>query len=322
MRVLITGISGFVGGHLAAHLKSIHPESDIHGTVYRSWVDTPLATCHKIDLRDGEAVGQLILELQPDYIYHLAAQAFVPRSFSEPWETIENNVRSQLNLILAGLDMKIPPRILAVTSAEIYGIVSPDQIPMHEDLPLRPTSPYSVSKVTQDMLALQYYLSHDLPIMRARPFNHFGPGQNARFVAPAFATQIAQIESGATKPMIQVGNLSAQRDFTDVRDIVTAYRLILEKGTPGAVYNVASGKAQSIQYLLDKLISFTNIDIDVQIDTDRLRPVHIPILLGDSTRLHKETGWTPRYTFEQSLLDVLNDCRQRIQQVEDSPSND
>jgi GDP-4-dehydro-6-deoxy-D-mannose reductase len=251
-------------------------------------------------------------------VYHLAAQAFVPRSFSHPWETLENNIRSQLNLILACLELDPMPRMLAVSSAEIYGVVSPDKVPMHEDLALHPTSPYSVSKVTQDMLALQYQQSHDLPIMRARPFNHFGPGQNERFVAPAFAMQIARIEAGLQEPVINVGDLSARRDFTDVRDIVAAYHLIVEHGTPGAVYNVASEKAYSIRQLLETLISFARMDIKINIDESRLRPVHIPVLLGDATRLREETGWSPTYTFEQSLLDVLNDCRERVKTLEAS----
>lgn len=312
MRVLITGVSGFVGRHLANHLSQKHPNADLHGTVFRSPANSVPATIHQLDLRDSEAVKTLMQAVRPDYIYHLAAQAFVPRSFAEPWETIEINVRSQLNLIRACIETKQTPHILAVTSAEIYGIVSPDQVPMRETLPPRPTSPYSVSKVAQDMLALQYHASHNLPIMRARPFNHFGPGQNLRFVAPAFATQIAKIETGDQEPILRVGDLSARRDFSDVRDIVAAYSLILEKGTPGTVYNVASGHAHSIQHLLDTLINLVDIDIMVETDPDRLRPVDLPVLLGDASRLRAETGWEPKYTFEQSLQDVLNDCRQRL----------
>lgn len=312
MRILITGINGFVGGHLARHLASVYDDAEIHGTVRTSPPDIPQVIYHTLDLRDPDQVRALIEDIQPQQVYHLAAQAFVPRSFSHPWETLENNIRSQLNLILACIERDPMPRMLAVSSAEIYGVVTPDKVPMHEDLPLHPTSPYSVSKVAQDMLAQQYQISHGLPIMRARPFNHFGPGQNERFVAPAFAMQIASIEAGQQEPVIKVGDLSAKRDFTDVRDIVAAYRLLVEQGTPGEVYNVASQKAHSIRELLETLIKFAKIDIDIDIDESRLRPVHIPILLGDTTRLREETGWEPAYTFEQSLLDVLNDCRERV----------
>lgn len=319
MRILITGISGFVGSHLAKHLRTRYPDAEIHGTVYTSAGDTQTATCHSIDLRQREAVAELIQKIQPEFIYHIAGQAFVPRSFVEPWETLENNIRAQLNIILACLELPQKPRVLVVTSAEIYGASTANTLPIDESQPINPTSPYSVSKVAQDMLALQYYLSHQLPIMRARPFNHIGPGQNQRFVAPAFALQIAQIEIGQQDPIIHVGNLAAQRDFTDVRDIVAAYDLIMQQGTPGNVYNIASGKAHSIQYLLDTLLSFVSIDIQVQVDPDRMRPVNIPILLGDATRLRTETGWQPKYSFERSLEDVLNDWRKRIQSSPDTP---
>jgi GDP-4-dehydro-6-deoxy-D-mannose reductase len=314
VRILITGISGFVGRHLATQLHERYPQAEIHGTTRQTpFPDLPFATCHALDLRDETSVTALVTAIQPDQIYHLAAQAFVPRSFSDPWETIEINVRAQLNLFLACIALSLSPRILVVSSAEIYGIVDETHIPMREDLPPRPTSPYSVSKVTQDMLALQYYLSHNLQVMRARPFNHFGPGQNERFVAPAFALQIAQIEANLNPPIIQVGDLSAKRDFTDVRDIVNAYRLIMESGTPGAVYNVASGVAHSIAHLLQTLIGLANKQIEVQVDESRLRPVHIPILLGDAQFLRNSTGWAPQYSFEASLQDVLEDCRQRVQ---------
>jgi GDP-4-dehydro-6-deoxy-D-mannose reductase len=187
-------------------------------------------------------------------------------------------------------------------------------LPITEDMPLLPTSPYSVSKIAQDMLALQYHFSHDLPIMRARPFNHIGPGQKESFVAPSFGTQIAKIEQSGRPGVIKVGDLSAERDFTDVRDIVRAYRLIAEFGAPGEVYNIASGESHSIQSLLDTLLSFSSAKIEVEIDPSRLRPVTIPILRGDYSRLQAATGWEPQIPFEQSLSDILEDCRQNIQQ--------
>lgn len=314
MRVLITGVGGFVGGHLARHLMDIQPDIEIHGTV----IDPPpstttaLAACHFVDMKDEYALRDLIAQIQPVTIYHLAAQAFVPRSFEDPWETLENNIRAQLNVIQACLKLNIQPRMLIIGSAEIYGAVQPNELPIREDAPLRPSSPYSVSKVTQDMLGLQYFLSHRLPILRARPFNHLGPGQNERFVAPDFALQIARIEAGLHDPVIHVGDLSAQRDFTDVRDVVRAYRLIMERGTPGEVYNIASGKAYSVQTLLDTLLSFTTAHIQVKVDPVRVRPTEIPILRGDASRLRQATGWEPHLSFEDTLRDVLEDCRQRI----------
>ena len=231
---------------------------------------------------------------------------------SAPWETLENNIRSQLNIIQASLKLNPQPRILVISSAEIYGPVRPEQLPITENAPLKPTNPYGVSKVGQDMLGLQYYLSHHLPVLRARPFNHFGPGQSEGFVAVDFAIQIAKIEVGQQKPILEVGNLSAQRDFTDVRDVVRAYRLIMEKGMPGDVYNIASGKPISIQKLLDMLLQYSAVKIDVRTDPARMMPIDVPIILGDASLLTAATGWEPTINFEDTVLDVLNDCRKRV----------
>ncbi len=314
MQVLITGAGGFVGSQLIRHLIDTHPTIEIHGTILEAHHANPElpVTYHTLNLCDDVAVVSLIDSVQPQYIYHLAAQAFVPRSFEAPWETLENNILSELNIFLACIELNIRPRILIISSAEIYGAIRPDELPIDEHTPMRPANPYSVSKVAQDMLALQYHLSHNLPILRARPFNHIGPGQNARFVAPAFAIQIAQIEQGLQDPIMRVGNLSAKRDFTDVRDIVCAYRTINEKGIPGRAYNVASGQARSIQFLLDTLLSFTDVEVQVTVDPHRLRPVDVPIVEGDATLLCEETGWETRIDFEQTLKDVLDDCRQRV----------
>ncbi|MCY3781058.1 MAG: GDP-mannose 4,6-dehydratase [Chloroflexi bacterium] len=316
MRVLITGAGGFVGNHLAAHLGRALPNAQLVGTTLfpSEVVHSAVGENHLIDLKDYAIVRALLADCRPDAIYHLAAQAFVPRSFEDPWETLENNIRAQLNITQACLELELRPRILIVSSAEIYGEVSPEQLPMGEDAEIRPTNPYSVSKVAQDMLGLQYYLSHGLPIMRARPFNHIGPGQNSRFVAPAFATQIAAIEEGRREAVIYVGNLAAKRDFTDVRDIVRAYRMIVASGQPGEAYNVASGLAYSIQELLDTLLGLSEARIETRIDSERLRPVDVPEIRGDASKLQRDTGWQPTFTFEQTLHDVLADCRQRIRQ--------
>lgn len=311
MRVLITGAKGFVGGYLARYLRERLPDAELYGTTRSGAPQDPAGVQYTtIDLRDPSATEALIAEVRPDAIYHLAGQAFVPRSFEDPWDTLETNVRAQLNVFLACIAQRIAPRILITGSAEVYGVV--DRVPIDEDCPLRPVNPYSVSKVAQDMLALQYHASHQLPIVRVRAFNHFGPGQSERFVAPAFAMQIARIEAGLQAPVLQVGDLSDRRDFTDVRDIVRAYHLVLEHGTPGAVYNVASGQARSIRSLLDTLLSDTTARISVEVDPARLRPSRLPVLQGDITRLQAATGWQPQYSFEQTLRDILDDCRQRV----------
>jgi len=318
MRALITGADGFAGGHLARHLREAVAGAELHGTVRLPAGQYPqlremMASVTQIDLRDPDAVLDLVRTIRPDAILHLAAQAFVPRSFEDPWETLENNIRAQLNLLLAVLAVGIAPRILIVSSAEIYGSVPPEQMPMTEDLPLAPDNPYSVSKVAQDMLGLQYYLSHNLPIVRVRPFNHIGPGQSPSFVAPAFALQIARIERGLQEPVIRVGNLAARRDFSDVRDVAAAYLAAITRGRPGAVYNVCSGRAYSIQYLLDTLLSYSTVSVEVRPDPERMRAVDRPLVIGSAARLQADTGWQPHIPFEQSLRDVLEEARERVE---------
>lgn len=312
MRVLITGISGFVGRHLARHLLTHQPDVTLHGTVLDA-DDQPLPgpiTLHPLDLRDHAATTALLDQIRPDALYHLAANARVGSSFDQAWAVLENNIRAQLNILQACLTLTTPPRLLLVSSAEVYG--APAALPITEDTPLRPLNPYSVSKVTQDMLGLQYHLSHDLPVIRARPFNHLGPGQRTGFVAPDFAHQLARIEAGLQEPRLMVGSLDARRDFTDVRDVVRAYHLLMQHGTPGDVYNVASGTARSIQNLLDTLLGFVKTPVEVCPDPARMRPANIPVSRGDAARLRAATGWEPTIPFEQTLLDVLNDQRQHI----------
>lgn len=313
MKILITGAGGFVGKHLAEWLAHAYPDAELHGTVYtgESVVSDRLIT-HPLNLCDTEAVLALLTDIQPAQIYHLAAQSFVPRSFEAPWETLQNNILSQLNLITACIHLGIQPRIIITGSAEVYGIVAPDEVPLTEDAELRPTSPYGVSKITQDMLAKQYHTTHQIPLIRVRAFNHFGVGQNERFVAPAFAMQIAKIEAGLQEPVMYVGDLSAKRDFTDVRDIVRAYQLLAEQGEAGGVYNVASNVSYSGQELLDILIGLSDAEIRVETDPARMRPTNLPILQGNYDRLHEATGWRPEFTFAQSLTDILADCRQRV----------
>lgn len=317
LHVLITGIGGFVGNHLVNHLKSLSNPPEIHGTVFRENDSHPLekiVSLHTLDLRDEQAAFDLIDTIRPDQIYHLAAQAFVPRSFTHPWETLENNIKSQLNILEACKKLELKPHILVISSAEVYGRVKPDQIPLNEQTKFNPNSPYGVSKIAQEMLGFQYTQAYGIPVMCARPFNHIGTGQREDFVAPAFAMQIARIEAGLQEPVMKVGDLSAKRDFTDVRDIVRAYYDILSKGKTGISYTVASGKSYPIQQLLDTLIGLSTVasSIQVQPDQKRMRPSAVPILQGSYKLLHQDTGWQPEITFEQTLADILNECRERI----------
>lgn len=266
---------------------------------------------YECDLRSAGAVRSLLEAVRPDLIFHLAALADVGKSFTNPWETLENNIVAQINVQQAILQLRLEARILIVSSAEIYGATG-GSTPINEDYPFLPTSPYSVSKVAQDMLGLQYFLSHKMPIIRARPFNHIGPSQKGGFVAADFASQIAEIEAGQREPVMYVGNLVAQRDFTDVRDVVRAYYLLSKEGEPGEAYNIASGQAYSVQYLLDTLLSFSVASIEVRQDPARMRPSDVPLRVGDAAKLRACTGWEPTIPFEQTLLDILNDWRQRF----------
>ncbi len=316
MDILVTGAGGFVGGHLLTYLNQL-PNVILHGTLASEVERRPAlaALCPHLwtlDLRDPAAVLDMLAAVQPDQIFHLAGQAYVPRSFEDPWETLETNIRSTLNILQAVQQLKIPARVLVVGSAETYGAVKPEYLPLTEDTPLAPTSPYSVSKIGQDMLALQYTLAHQVFTVRTRPFNHIGPGQNNRFAVPNWASQIAESEVGRREPVVYVGNLSAARDFTDVRDVVRAYVMALDQGKSGAVYNVCSGQAYTMQSIMDKLVSLSRIPIEIRIDPERFRAVEIPVLMGSYRRLRDQTGWEPQMPIDQSLRDVLDEWRQRV----------
>lgn len=322
MQVLVTGAGGFVGPHLIRHIQETSPDAQISGSVYRvpQAINLPDdVDYHQVDLLDYQAVVSLLNDSKPDVIYHLAGQSSPSKALESVWNTIETNVRIQLNLFQACLELFLTPRILIMSSGEIYcgSKSAPDIMPVNEKSELRPSNPYALSKVTQDLMGLQYYLSHSLPIIRVRPFNHTGPGQQASFVAPDFALQIAKIEAGLQDPVIRVGNLEAKRDFTDVRDVVRAYVLLSIKGELGEAYNVSSNLAYSIQYLLDTLLSYTDAPITIEIDEARFRPIDVPIVQGDNNRLRQLTGWSPTIGFKKTLYDLLEDCRERVQKMKE-----
>ncbi len=316
MQALITGAGGFVGGHLCAYLLA-HTDWELLGTVYPHPVEAerpePRLRLRYADLRDREGVSALVDEVQPDYVFHLAAQSFVPTSFADPWDTLENNIRGELNLLEAMRQSEREVRMLVIGSNEEYGAPQPDELPLTEANPLRPNNPYAVSKVAQDFLGLQYHLSYKLPVVRVRPFNHTGPGQSPRFVVPAFASQIARIEAGLQEPVMKVGNLEAARDFTDVRDMVRAYHLAATRGEPGEVYNLASEQPQSVRGMLEKLLSYAKVEIRVEKDPDRYRPVDVPVVYGSSEKFRRLTGWTRQIPFEQTLQDTLAYWREQVE---------
>ncbi|WP_287153745.1 GDP-mannose 4,6-dehydratase [Candidatus Solincola tengchongensis] len=317
MRILITGITGFVGSHLAEYALS-RGDVEVFGTVrWRSRMENIEGILDRVclvdcDLRDAVAVRKTLEEVRPEYIFHLAAQSFVPTSWKAPAETLFTNIISELNLLEAMRDLDLKARIHVAGSSEEYGLVFEDETPITEENPLRPLSPYAVSKVAQDMLAYQYHRSYGLYTVRTRAFNHEGPRRGHVFVTSNFAKQIAEIEKGKKEPVIEVGNLNARRDFTDVRDMVKAYWLALEKGEPGEVYNIGSGRAVTIREMLDILLSFTDREIEVRPVPERMRPSDVELLVCDCTKFRELTGWKPEIPLEKTLKDTLDYWRERV----------
>jgi GDP-4-dehydro-6-deoxy-D-mannose reductase len=258
------------------------------------------------------SMKKALAEIEPDRIFHLAAQSFVPTSWRCPGETFAINSIGQVNLFEAVLDLGLTPRIQIAGSSEEYGLVHPDEVPMKETNPLRPLSPYAVSKVAQDLLGYQYFMSYGLHVVRTRGFNHTGPRRGEVFICSNFAHQIVEIEKKLRDPVLFVGNLEAKRDFTDVRDTVRAYWLSLEKGEAGEVYNIGTGVAYAAQEILDKLLALTEADVKVEVDPLRLRPSDVMILLSDCSKFRAISGWEPRIPFEQSLQDLLEYWRERL----------
>jgi GDP-4-dehydro-6-deoxy-D-mannose reductase len=318
MRVLITGITGFAGSHLADFIIAEHPEVEIFGTHrWRSRYDNIKHLQNDIqlvetELRDYSSVYRALAMCRPDAIFHLAAQSYVPTSWTAPSDTLSTNIIGQTNLFEAVRDLGLDPVIQIAGSSEEYGLVLPDEVPITEDNPLRPLSPYAVSKVAQDMLAYQYFKSYGLRTIRTRGFNHTGPRRGDVFVTSNFAKQIVQIELGHGEPVIRVGNLDAQRDFTDVRDMVRAYWLAVRQGEPGEVYNLSSGVTITIRELLDRLLALSQSEVRIEIDPERLRPSDVEILLGDSTKFKDQTGWEPQIPFDQTLQDLLDYWRESL----------
>jgi len=316
LRALITGIGGFAGSHLAEYLLE-NTDLEVWGLDLvegRAAQWQSRITLHTGDmLTDLTALQDLFAAAHPDYVFHLAAQAFVPASWADPWSTLANNIHGQLNVLLAAVALDTQPRVLVVGSADEYGTVAPEELPIRETNPLRPSSPYAVSKVAQDMLGYQYHVSHKLPVIRVRPFNHIGPGQSPAFVTSDFAKQIAEAEAGLREPVVRVGNLEARRDFSDVHDIVRGYYLALSQGEPGEVYNLGAERSYSIREILSGLVAFSQVPVNVELDRARLRPSDIPEIVADCTKFRSRTGWRAKIPLENSLKNVLDYWRKRVQ---------
>mgnify|MGYP006302636577 CR=1 FL=1 len=318
MKVLITGITGMVGSYLAEFLIN-EGNCEIHGTTrWRSNREHIAAfenrlSLHECELRDPHAVLRLLEEIRPDQVYHLASQSNVAASWISPRETLVNNITAQLNVFEAmrQLDL-LGTRVLIPGSSEEYGMVYEHELPVSEANPLRPLSPYAVSKIAQDNLAYQYHQSYGLQVIRTRAFNHTGPRRSDAFVISNFARQIVEIETGRKEPVMDVGNLSAQRDFTDIRDIVKAYSLAVRFCDSGSVYNIGSGVGCRVNEVLDILLGMAKIIIRVKEDAARIRPSDVPAMICDSTKFRNKTGWQPEIPFKNTLGDLLEYWRERL----------
>jgi GDP-4-dehydro-6-deoxy-D-mannose reductase len=312
MRALITGVGGFVGRHLLQHLQEAGDEVCGLGRPL-DCLDLPASVrVFHTDLSDRAAVEGVVRETQPQAIYHLAAQSSPAESLSDPWATLGNNLLGQINLFEAVLSVGLQPRVLVIGSSDEYGRVAPEDVPTHEDVPLRPTTPYAVSKVGQDVMGFQYFAQHGLPVIRVRPFNHTGPGQDARFVIPSFARQLAQIEAGQRDPVLRVGNLDVARDFTDARDMVCAYRLALVAGLPGDVYNLGRGRSVRIAEMVDELVSLCRVPVAIRVDPSLLRPSDVPRQQADMRKFSALSGWQPRIPWHTTLHDTLDYWREKV----------
>jgi GDP-4-dehydro-6-deoxy-D-mannose reductase len=298
VKALVTGVAGFVGRHLVTHLEA---SGDVVTGIDRD---------HGIDLLDPPALTDAFVTAQPDAVYHLGGWSDVGGSWVEPRAAFRVNAEGTLNVLEACRAVGVA-RVLLVSSADVYGKVSLSELPLTEESPFRPVTPYAASKIAADELGLQAWLGYGLEVLRVRAFNHLGPGQTNRFVCPALAERIALNELEGNE-VVTVGNLTPRRDFTDVRDVVRAYRLLVENGEPGEAYNVCSGHDIAIAELADRLIAMATRPMRLEGDPALQRPVDVPVLRGDYARLHKATGWNPEIDLDQTLLDVLDEWRDRI----------
>jgi len=312
MRILVTGATGFAGKHLI-QLAAFRRHSVV-GTHVSKSPHTPIGNCSlaRCDLRNSSAIRELVAQVRPDRVYHLAARSSVTQSYGNARAVYETNFWGTYNLLEALRENAPKARVLIVGSGHCYGFVRPRDLPVAETHALSSHSPYATSKAAADLLGYQFFAGHEMHIVRARPFNHTGPGQTAAFVCSDFARQVAAIELGMAVPEIKVGSLSVQRDFSDVRDVVRAYHLLLERGTAGEAYNIASGRSYSIGFILRTLVSFCTRRVKVVVTNDRLRHVEERKLFGNTTKLRRSTNWEPRYRIEETLHDLIEYWKEEL----------
>lgn len=317
MKVLITGISGMVGSHLAEYILADHPDVDLHGLIrWRTPLDHLVVIKDRIalhygDLRDLNSLIVVIKKVQPDWIFHLAAQSFVTTSFDAPVDTLSTNVIGTTNLLDALRITGVDAKVHVCSSSEVYGQVLAHEVPITEANPFRPASPYAVSKVGEDMIAFQYFLSYGIRTVRTRMFTHTGPRRGDVFAESAYAKQIVEVEYGLRKNPIRVGNLDSIRTFADVRDAVRAYWVLMEKCPAGEVYNIGGNRTMTLRDMLEILKGMATCHIDHVVDSALLRPSDVTLQIPNTSKFKAATGWEPRIPFEETLKNILDFYRRR-----------
>lgn len=308
---LVIGAAGFVGNYLIEEMVKSGIEAYATKLPHEK-LDNPKAKVFDLDIMDKDAIVSLLFEVRPDYIFHLAAQSSVGLAWKNPGLTIDVNIKGGVNVMDAIRELFYKPRVLLIGSGEEYGHIQPGETPICEGNHLRPGNIYAATKVCQNMIGSIYSKAYDMELMMVRAFNHIGPGQAPMFVVSDFCKQVAEIEKGLREPVMRVGNLAAKRDFTDVRDVVKAYVLLVQAGKAGETYNVGSGNAQAIQEILDLIVSMSQVDIQVEVDPNKLRPVDVPIIEADITKINSLTGWKPEILLEQTIKETLNYWRANV----------
>lgn len=310
-KALVIGAAGFVGDYLIRELHNNGMDAYATKLPHENF-EGESAIVYDLDILDKDAVVDILYEIQPDYIFHLAAQSSVGVAWKNPQLTVDVNIKGSINVMDAVRDLFYKPRILLIGSGEEYGYIRPEETPIREDNALRPGNIYAATKVCQNMVGSIYSRAYDMDLMMVRAFNHIGPGQASLFVVSDFCRQVAEIEKGIREPVIMVGNLAAKRDFTDVRDVVKAYVKLIQKGKAGETYNVGSGNAQEIRQILEKVIDMSDQEIEVKTDPNKIRPVDVPIIEADITKLNRLTGWKPEISVEQTIRETLDYWRMNV----------
>lgn len=305
-KVLIIGGAGFVGRYLAEYLTGECGYEVSITKMKQEVLENPECDILDMDLLVKEEVEQVLAKCVPDYIFHLAAQSSVALSWSNPQLTVDVNIKGTLNLLEVLRETKYPGRVLLIGSGEEYGYVNPDEVPISEDTVLRPGNIYAATKGCQNMLAAIYARAYQLNLIMVRAFNHVGPRQSPQFVVSDFCKQVVEVEKGLREPVIHVGNLKAKRDFTDVRDVIAAYECLVRQGHTGETYNVGAGNAYSIQEILDQIIALSGQEIRVEVEAERLRPIDVPIISADISKITEHTDWTRKIGLEKTLKDTLD----------------